>query len=158
MRGENARLGVETITRRDRTARSATKPRSSSSTDQWRTARPERNRLEKSSCPVQGWGAVQNRLKTSSRPVQRWGAVQEPGNFSLRRSKVGLHANQPGTLLTAGETRGSGQLDFVRRLMLRFRNSVVTSDAGLLPIANSTTHAPSASRAGRGSPLCLVGG
>ena len=29
MRGENARLGVETTTRRDLTARSATKPRSS---------------------------------------------------------------------------------------------------------------------------------
>src|SRR5262249_24872723 len=47
MRVENARLGVETITRRDRTARSATKPRSSSSIDQWRTVRPERTRLEK---------------------------------------------------------------------------------------------------------------
>jgi hypothetical protein len=47
MRVENARLGVETITRKGLTARSATKPRSSSSIDQWRTARPERNRLEK---------------------------------------------------------------------------------------------------------------
>src|SRR6516165_11474141 len=47
MRGENARLGVETTTRRDRTARSAIKSRSTLSIDQWRTARPERNRLEK---------------------------------------------------------------------------------------------------------------
>jgi transposase InsO family protein len=46
-RVEYATLGVETITRRDRTARSAANPRSSSSIDQWRTARPERNRLEK---------------------------------------------------------------------------------------------------------------
>src|SRR6516165_3611088 len=47
MRGENARLGVETTTRRDRTARSAIKSRSTLSIDQWRTARPERNWLEK---------------------------------------------------------------------------------------------------------------
>src|SRR5262245_53686202 len=47
MRVENARLGVETTTRKGLTARSATKPRSSSSIDQWRTARPERTALEK---------------------------------------------------------------------------------------------------------------
>src|SRR5262249_42080685 len=47
MRGENARLGVETITRSDLTARSATKPRSSSSIGQWHTARPDWNVLEK---------------------------------------------------------------------------------------------------------------
>src|SRR6516162_9948145 len=65
MRGENARLGVETTTRGDRTARSAIKSRSTLSIDQWRTARPERNRLEKSNWVVQGWGAVHStpRLK-----------------------------------------------------------------------------------------------
>src|SRR5262249_56957732 len=47
MRGENARLGVETITRSDLTARSATKPRSSSSIGQWHAARPDWNVLEK---------------------------------------------------------------------------------------------------------------
>jgi hypothetical protein len=31
------------------------------------------------------------------------------------------------------------QLDFNRRLMLQFCGSVVTSDAGLLPIVNSMT-------------------
>src|SRR6516164_6731308 len=47
MRGENARLGVETTTRSDHIARSATKPRSSSSTDQRHSARPDRSWLEK---------------------------------------------------------------------------------------------------------------
>jgi Integrase core domain len=46
-RAENARLGVETTTRKRLTARSAKKLRSSSSIDQWRTVRPERNRLKK---------------------------------------------------------------------------------------------------------------
>ena len=53
------------------------KSRSTLSIDQWRTARPERNRLEKSNWVVQGWGAVQNRLEKSNWVVQGWGAVQE---------------------------------------------------------------------------------
>src|SRR5262249_47942918 len=54
MRDENARLGVETTTRSDLTARSATKPRSSGSISQWHAARTDRNWLEKASRPVQG--------------------------------------------------------------------------------------------------------
>src|SRR6185503_16726363 len=46
-------------TRRGLTARSPTKPRSSLPIDQRRTARPERSRLENSSRPIQGSGAVQ---------------------------------------------------------------------------------------------------
>ena len=46
MPGENARLGVETTTRNDPTARSATTPRSSSSIGQRHTARSDRYILE----------------------------------------------------------------------------------------------------------------
>jgi hypothetical protein len=41
----------------------------------------------------------------------------------------------------AGESKDEAlKLDFDRRVMLQFRGSVVTSDAGSWPIANSTTH------------------
>src|SRR5262245_1219423 len=69
MRVENARLGVETTTRKGLTARSATKPRSSSSIAQWRTARPERTALEK----VQQAGP---RLGSSSTALEK---VQQAG-------------------------------------------------------------------------------
>ena len=97
-RVENARLGVETITRRDPTARSATKPRSSSSTDQRPSARPDRNTLEK----AQPGGP-------------RLGAVQKPENSSLRRSKVRSHSNfGPTQPMTRGESgsRSTGLSQF----------------------------------------------
>src|ERR1700739_1929943 len=47
MRDENARLGVETTMRRDRIVRSATESRSNWLIDQWHSARPDRNALEK---------------------------------------------------------------------------------------------------------------
>src|SRR4029077_5288771 len=48
MRAENARLGVETTTKNDLTARSATYPRSRSSNDQRQSARADREWLGKS--------------------------------------------------------------------------------------------------------------
>src|ERR1700739_1187690 len=47
MRDESARLGVETTMRRDRIVRSATESRSNWLIDQWHSARPDRNALEK---------------------------------------------------------------------------------------------------------------
>jgi putative transposase len=55
----NTRLGVETITRSDLTARSATKPRSNSSIGQRHSARPDHAAGKKASRLIQGWGAVQ---------------------------------------------------------------------------------------------------
>src|SRR6516165_7439105 len=70
MRGENARLGVETTTRSDHIARSATKPRSSSSTDQRHSARPDRSWLEK----AQHSGP---RIGSSSRPMRGYLVMAE---------------------------------------------------------------------------------
>jgi putative transposase len=55
---QNARLGVETTTRSDHTARSATKSRSNSSTDQRHSARPDRATLEKAQHGGPGLGAA----------------------------------------------------------------------------------------------------
>jgi hypothetical protein len=61
MRGENARLGVETTMRRDRIARSATESRSSWLIDQRPSARPDRKALEKTKQggPTMGSGSNQ---------------------------------------------------------------------------------------------------
>src|SRR5215471_2978192 len=105
MRAENARLGVETTTKNDLTARSAIKPRSRLSTDQRQSARPDHEMLEKyqqggprmgsssrcwknTSKVVQGWGAVQD-WKNTSKVVQGWGAVQDAGKIPARWSKDG---------------------------------------------------------------------
>src|SRR5262249_58866152 len=66
MRAENARLGVETTTRSDLTARSATKPRSSLSIDQRHTARPDRNRLEKIQLPGPRMGSSSSGARLQS--------------------------------------------------------------------------------------------
>src|SRR5437764_1678775 len=81
MRAENGRLGVEATTRSDLTARSATKPRPNSSIVQWRTARPERNRLEKSSRAVQGWGAAHRRSDSNSGWIKVGGNVTANPNW-----------------------------------------------------------------------------
>src|SRR5262245_61035809 len=71
MRVENARLGVETTTRRDHTARSATKHRSSLSTDQRLSARPDRNTLEE----AQQGGPSSGGSSVSSVPPRRTGRI-----------------------------------------------------------------------------------
>src|SRR6516162_7948053 len=79
MRGENARLGVETTTRSDHIARSATKPRSSSSTDQRHSARPDRSWLEKAqhSGPRIGSSSLILKWRETGGPIV--GAPPRPG-------------------------------------------------------------------------------
>src|ERR1700740_2466649 len=84
MRDENARLGVETTMRRDRIVRSATESRSNWLIDQWHSARPDRNALEKtwlggprmgssSQCPgknLAGWSKDGEQFSPAGRTIQ----------------------------------------------------------------------------------------
>src|SRR5262245_26064807 len=74
MRDENARLGVETITRSDLTARSATKPRSSSSIGQWHAARTDPNWLEKGQQAGPRMGSSSNWLEKGQQAGPRMGS------------------------------------------------------------------------------------
>src|SRR5215831_12169239 len=100
MRAENARLGVETTTRSDLTARSATKPRSSLLIGQWHTARVDRNWLEK-----------------AQQPGPRMGSSPEGSRLKLtlvRRIRAGHHGTQNFKTLTVAAGRGIGRAqDFV---------------------------------------------
>src|SRR6516225_584411 len=98
MRGEHARLGVETTTRSDHIARSATKPRSSSSTDQRHSARPDRSWLEK----AQHSGP---RIGSSSMPVEPW--LNRAPDLGVRSSNLFGRAREIKSLLVSDLPRKS---------------------------------------------------
>ena len=88
MRVENARFGVETITRSDHTARSATKLRSNSPIDQRLSARPDRNTLEKiqQGGPSLGGSSLKARLQFI--PDQFNGARSAPEKETSQTSRL----------------------------------------------------------------------
>jgi hypothetical protein len=104
MHAENARLHVETTTRKGLTARSATKPRSSSSIDQWRTARPERNRLEKIQPAGPRMGSSSPTVRLQSPLDKSWGQRQQ--KQSSRRVEHALAARAGGLDSSHDQHRG----------------------------------------------------